>query len=269
VTAFSGTDFNDVHGGVYAPSLRDSRSTRAIRRGLYRTTAGFTTNTGQAKLVEVAGALATAHGPFHPVVTTLPLNNIQVQRIGADLYEYQLEYSRNNSTTSKIDIRRWGGGAIAVPYANEADSGRRWNPNRHPGYYVAPVTQWLITKTRRFNSISNVNTALNTSPPAPAVGFNWVTSVNTVNNAQYTLATGLQFPTGTLKYVGTTIETDEDGNVSAGVQFSYLGIQYPSYDGAPSLVLAGHGIGSYTATNARPYWAPQWDTPPQVTFPNF
>jgi hypothetical protein len=261
--SLAGTNYPDIHGGEYRRDRQNFRRTKAVRRGLYRATGGLVAAGGQNQLKQLADAFVSG-GPSHPSNSALPLATVSVRRIGADLFEYELGYGLDTSNTGpEVQIFPMQSSEALVPFANEVDSGLRWTSNRVPPLYAVTSQDWIVSKSRTFNSISGALAVINTG------GFNASTDVGKVNNASYSVG-GVSFATGTLKYEGVTL-VSSDSEAVATMRWRFVGLQYPTHANAPTLLsgATGHGYGTYRPITQRPYWQGVWSSPPSVAFPTF
>lgn len=266
--SLAGTNYGDIHGGEYRRDRQNSRRTRAVRRGLYRATGGLAAAGGQAQLKQIADAVVDNVIPNsspHPANTALPLATVNVRRIGADLFEYELGYGFDSASSgSGVKIQPVGEARQAfLPFANEVTSGLRWTSNRVPPLYAVVAQEWVVAKSRSFATITGALAAINTG------GFNAASDVGKVNDASYTVA-GVSFAAGSLKYTGVYLSSS-DNEATATMVWSFIGLQIPTHTNAPTLLsgATGHGYGTYRPISQRPYWQGVWSSPPSVAFPTF
>jgi len=238
---------HDLLGSQVSLNGSDYRRTRAVRRGWIK---GIGDGTAQSSLTSAATALATELGDYHPQISHLPLQDIRIQRAGADRAQYEAIYrhlDRGFNDNFRVVINYDREEPVRSTWTNEADSGVRWTPNAKPPFIYASCPVHTLSRTITQTSLSGVANALGAD-------------TNIINNGLYSIG-GIDYPAFTLRYMGAGVQYQSNA-IADGVYITYrfevMG-RASVYDNASSSwisVLPGWTYGDYEPTTTRPYWAP-------------
>lgn len=247
----SGQHYPDALGSMVAPQ-NDFRKTRALRKGFVRSDA-----VGKREVVnDVVNALHPSGVRTHPRYELIILQEVRLQQLGNQWYEYEAEYYWGGRNPDRIGVS----GSVTkvkVPWPDEASSGVLWTPNEEPPMQAEVVASLVqISRTRSYTAPSAVKSDIDAF-----VGTG--SAIGAINDAPVTIGT-VVYPANHVLFVGFDADyhpTVATTTHTVTLKFLYRRFRYGN-------TAYGWHTGRYEAIAAPPYWQPAFQVDyPVVTFP--